>query len=303
MTISYKDYNEEDARAKLNALVKTVEKFSNEMVEVKTVDQNGNEIVKYEKKFFKANISIVPMYEAECLRGSDTKKIVIIAVVLSIVAAFLYALFMYMVADKVNSEERLETITGRKNLISINKKKAEDDAVSLDLRKLSDTLIYIGDEKYRVYQIQSTMSGEGKTSLTVNLAKSLGESRRKTLIIDCDFYNPAPQIVLGRNARSIITGNRFKAYTNAAVRRISCCLSFPPTILPSPFAVCVTFSCMPTGRRSRLPKLSVSRRKLSASRKNWKRHVPRRTPYWVRGRMKAVSSRPRNRARKRRCSS
>lgn len=197
MTISYKDYNEEDARAKLNALVKTVEKFSNEMVEVKTVDQNGNEIVKYEKKFFKANISIVPMYEAECLRGSDTKKIVIIAVVLSIVAAFLYALFMYMVADKVNSEERLETITGRKNLISINKKKAEDqtsaevDAVSLDLRKLSDTLIYIGDEKYRVYQIQSTMSGEGKTSLTVNLAKSLGESRRKTLIIDCDFYKPS----------------------------------------------------------------------------------------------------------------
>lgn len=67
-----------------------------------------------------------------------------------------------------------------------------------------------------------------------------------------------------------ITGNRFKAYTNAAVRRISCCLSFPPTILPSPFAVCVTFASMPTGRRSRLPKLSVSRRKLSASRKNWK---------------------------------
>ena len=32
--------------------------------------------------------------------------------------------------------------------------------------------------------------------------------------IDCDFYNPAPQIVLGRNARSIITGNRFKEKVN-----------------------------------------------------------------------------------------
>ena len=61
----------------------------------------------------------------------------------------------------------------------------------LDLTKVSDTLIYIGDDKYKVYQIQSTMSGEGKTSLTVNLAKSLGESRRKTLIIDCDFYKPS----------------------------------------------------------------------------------------------------------------
>ena len=32
--------------------------------------------------------------------------------------------------------------------------------------------------------------------------------------IDCDFYNSAPQIVLGRNARSIITGNRFKEEVN-----------------------------------------------------------------------------------------
>ena len=196
MTISYKDYDEEDARAKLNALVKTVEKFSNETVEVRTI-KDGKEIVTVEKKFFKANISIVPMYETECTRGSDTKKIIIIAVILSIVIAFLYALFMYMVADKVSSEDRLETITGKKNLVSVNKKKAEDqsavevDAVSLDLRKLSDTLIYIGDDKYRVYQVQSTMSGEGKTTLTVNLAKALGESRRKTLIIDCDFYKPS----------------------------------------------------------------------------------------------------------------
>lgn len=197
MTISYKDYLEEDARAKLDVLVKTVEKFSNETVEVKTVDENGKEVVKTEKKYFNANVSIIPMNEMKCTRGSDTQKIILISVAISIVLAFLYALFMYMVIDKVNSEERLETITGKKNLVSVNKKKAEEqtalevDAVSLDLKKLSDTLIYIGDDKYRVYQIQSTVSGEGKTSLTVNLAKALGESNRKTLIIDCDFYKPS----------------------------------------------------------------------------------------------------------------
>ena len=91
----------------------------------------------------------------------------------------------------------MKTVNGNKNLISIVKKKSEElsaadvDAVPLDLTKVSDTLIYIGDDKCKVYQIQSTVSGEGKTSVTVNLAKALGESRRKTLIIDCDFYKPS----------------------------------------------------------------------------------------------------------------
>lgn len=187
MTISYKDYTREGAEKKLSAVIKAAADFSME------VNETGEG-----KKFFNANISIVPMNEGmNSTKGSDTTKLLVIAVILGFVLAFLYALFMYMVADKVTSEERLETVTGKKNLMSVVKKKSEElsaadvDAVPLDLTKVSDTLIYIGDDKCKVYQIQSTVSGEGKTSVTVNLAKALGESRRKTLIIDCDFYKPS----------------------------------------------------------------------------------------------------------------
>lgn len=187
MTISYKDYTRDGAEKKLSAVIKAAADFSME------VNETGEG-----KKFFNANISIVPMNEGmNSTKGSDTTKLLVIAVILGVVLAFLYALFMYMVADKVTSEDRLETVTGKKNLMSVVKKKSEElsaadvDAVPLDLTKVSDTLIYIGDDKCKVYQIQSTVSGEGKTSVTVNLAKALGESRRKTLIIDCDFYKPS----------------------------------------------------------------------------------------------------------------
>ncbi len=187
MTISYKDYTRDGAEKKLSAVIKAAADFSME------VNETGEG-----KKFFNANISIVPMNEGmNSTKGSDTTKLLVIAVILGFVLAFLYALFMYMVADKVTSEDRLETVTGKKNLMSVVKKKSEElsaadvDAVPFDLTKVSDTLIYIGDDKCKVYQIQSTVSGEGKTSVTVNLAKALGESRRKTLIIDCDFYKPS----------------------------------------------------------------------------------------------------------------
>lgn len=187
MTISYKDYTRDGAEKKLSAVIKAAADFSME------VNETGDG-----KKFFNANISIVPMNDGmNSTKGSDTTKLLVIAVILGFVLAFLYALFMYMVADKVTSEDRLETVTGKKNLMSIVKKKSEElsaadvDTVPLDLTKVSDTLIYIGDDKYKVYQIQSTVSGEGKTSVAVNLAKALGESRRKTLIIDCDFYKPS----------------------------------------------------------------------------------------------------------------
>lgn len=187
MTISYKDYTRDGAEKKLSAVIKAAADFSME------VNETGEG-----KKFFNANISIVPMNDGmNSTKGSDTTKLLVIAVILGFVLAFLYALFMYMVADKVTSEDRLETVTGKKNLMSIVKRKSEElsaadvDTVPLDLTKVSDTLIYIGDDKYKVYQIQSTVSGEGKTSVAVNLAKALGESRRKTLIIDCDFYKPS----------------------------------------------------------------------------------------------------------------
>ena len=94
MTISYKDYTRDGAEKKLSAVIKAAADFSME------VNDTGDG-----KKFFNANISIVPMNDGmNSTKGSDTTKLLVIAVILGFVLAFLYALFMYMVADKVTIE-------------------------------------------------------------------------------------------------------------------------------------------------------------------------------------------------------
>lgn len=56
---------------------------------------------------------------------------------------------------------------------------------------LKDNLLYMGDEKEnKVLQIESSMSGEGKTTLACNLAVSLSFNKKKVLVIDLDFRKP-----------------------------------------------------------------------------------------------------------------
>jgi capsular exopolysaccharide synthesis family protein len=46
-------------------------------------------------------------------------------------------------------------------------------------------------ESVRVVMVTSAVAGEGKTSLTTQLASSLARAGRKILLIDCDLRNPA----------------------------------------------------------------------------------------------------------------
>ena len=128
---------------------------------------------------FNADITIVSYdgYDGEPTIKivSNKSKIAVIGGVVSIVIAFLYALFMYLVIDKVSTAESVENVSGVRNLMAISRKKyqgtgkkapMQNISVELDLRKLSDTFIYMNDGSNKVYQVQSTLSGEGKTSVT-----------------------------------------------------------------------------------------------------------------------------------------
>ena len=57
----------------------------------------------------------------------------------------------------------------------------------------------------KVYQVQSCISGEGKTTVSTNLARALGESQRKTLIIDCDFSKPSIHRIFNLHRETGIT--------------------------------------------------------------------------------------------------
>ncbi|MBE5742082.1 MAG: polysaccharide biosynthesis tyrosine autokinase [Clostridiales bacterium] len=200
LDVFYKDYNDVKAKEKLEAILNACEDFS----------ANAGA--------FPANIQVVNVsYETKVYSASDDRKIVILAGLAAVLCVGAYVILLYFVKDRVTSVERIESITGKKNFVTIEKKKnqgtplplgegeVEASHIEIDLRKLSDTLIYMSDGENKVYQIQSGISGEGKTTVSTNLAKALGESQRKTLIIDCDFSKPSIHRIFKQHRHKGIT--------------------------------------------------------------------------------------------------
>ncbi len=186
ITVSCVDGNFTASRIKLHALRVAIKNFCE--------GENG-------ERPFSATVYVnsydIPNARLNSARRRNT---VIYGGVAGVGIAVVYLLLMYFVMDKVSSSDRLEMISGVKNIMTVEKIKSETNTadpsehkhLSLDLKKLADNLIYLQDgENNKVFQIQSAVSGEGKTTIATNLAMALGESQRKTLIIDGDFSKPS----------------------------------------------------------------------------------------------------------------
>lgn len=237
INLTYQDSEASLAKEKLTAIINGIADFSKE--------QNDE----FLNKYFAADVEVVPITDAEdkvnpkVSSQSDKVKITVIAGVLGVVAVLVYAFCMLFFGDKVSSEEKLEKITGKKNFIVINEKKASrkskkekgvstNEFIEMRLDKLADSLIYLQDgEKNKVYQVQSTTSKEGKTTVAINLALTLGLSNRKTLVIDCDFSHPSIHRALQLSKKKGITDyfkgeldfdGMLKKTSNANVDVITC---------------------------------------------------------------------------------
>ena len=57
--------------------------------------------------------------------------------------------------------------------------------------KLKDNILYLSDSGIKVYQFESSISGEGKTSVVCNLGVTLSFNEKKVVIVDFDFNDPA----------------------------------------------------------------------------------------------------------------
>lgn len=64
--------------------------------------------------------------------------------------------------------------------------------------RLKDNILYLNaDGKNKVIQIESAVSGEGKTTVICNLAVSLGQTDKKVIVVDLDFRRPRTHRLFG----------------------------------------------------------------------------------------------------------
>lgn len=184
-TVTYVAGDGEEARDKLLAIINSFNDYAQEK------EDNGS------YKNFQGRVELRVLSETPAITNvySATKTTVLFFVV-GIVAALLVSLAMYFINDRITTVDRVESISGKKNILSIvsvkgRKKENQTELLHMNLEKLADTLVFLHEgDSDKVYQIQSSVPGEGKTTVSANLAIALGAIGKKVLVLECDFRKP-----------------------------------------------------------------------------------------------------------------
>ncbi|MCB0494174.1 MAG: polysaccharide biosynthesis tyrosine autokinase [Cyclobacteriaceae bacterium] len=123
-----------------------------------------------------------------------------IAVGLGLALPFIIFVLLELGNTRVQSREDVEQICTIPFIGGVGHKQSDDNlvvqrrpksAVSESFRSLRSNLNYFtGNEDHKVFMVTSSVSGEGKTFTSLNLATVLALSNKKTLIIGADMRKP-----------------------------------------------------------------------------------------------------------------
>ena len=212
------DYNEKAKEAKDNLYdtiisidrnLNTLDKDSTEYKELAALLAAAKAAYSYIEtgtamsKYFFAIIELEPVQsEPIVVKQNNDLRVILISALIGVVLAVVAAILIYFISDRVETEENLEKVTAKPNLISVPGKRSRKnkikDLAPLDLTELSDTLMFAKEkDKSVVYQVQSSTHSEGKSTIAANLGINFGKTSRKTLIIDCDFNKRKIRRLLG----------------------------------------------------------------------------------------------------------
>lgn len=141
-----------------------------------------------------------------------------IAVLVGLVMAVAYGLLRSYFDRRVRTVEQIEALIGVPVIGTVPESKAlaerrriADDvdmigseerfAIAESLRELRTNLSYIDiDDPPSVIVMTSTIPGEGKSTLTANLADAIAASERNVVVIDCDLRRPTQSQLYGLRA-------------------------------------------------------------------------------------------------------
>jgi len=130
----------------------------------------------------------------------NTVRNYVVGVFASLFIPFGLFLLFEVINQKVQSKEDIDKITSIPFLGGVGHNVSKDNlavhnnpksAIAESFRALRSNLNYFtGDQAKKVFMVSSSVSGEGKTFSTVNLATVFAMSGRKTLIIGADMRKP-----------------------------------------------------------------------------------------------------------------
>jgi tyrosine-protein kinase Etk/Wzc len=131
-----------------------------------------------------------------------------IGLISGLIFSFLFIGIGYLLHNKVTNQEELEHLTQLPLLGLIPLYKAEKlsttklivnksprSSVSESIRSVRTNLDFLhNDKSKKVITVTSTVSGEGKTFVAVNLAGIIGMSQTKVILLDLDMRRPKVQL-------------------------------------------------------------------------------------------------------------
>lgn len=115
----------------------------------------------------------------------------------------------------------------KESLLVTNKKYEKE--LSEPLRQIRNKLLYQAD-RHHVHSIMitSALAGEGKSTITANIAISIAQSGKSVVLIDCDLRNPSEREVF-----SIKEGEGLREVLEGKIKLVDCILTKDDLRLPS----------------------------------------------------------------------
>lgn len=101
------------------------------------------------------------------------------------------------------------TSRSRENLLITNKRYEKE--LSEPIRQIRNKVLYQADRHHvKSIMVTSALAGEGKSTITANLAISIAQSGKSVILVDCDLRNPSEREVFslpeGDGLREVLEG-------------------------------------------------------------------------------------------------
>ena len=149
------------------------------------------------------------------------RKLLIIGagIILSLVLSLFFVVTRYLLNNYITSAKELEKLSPApilgsvpfytKEKLPLTKlivNKSSKSALSESLRTIRTNMDFLNvDKKAKTVTITSTISGEGKTFIAVNLGSIIASTDKKVCIVDLDLRKPKVHTAFEQNARSVGT--------------------------------------------------------------------------------------------------